>query len=62
MPKSTERLSAHVGADIPLEMRAALDAEARRYGVSASVVLRWALTAYLPGLQNGPVAPTEKAS
>ena len=62
MPESTRRLSVHIGADVPPEMRAALQATAKQHGVSASDVLRWALAAYLPALRDGPSAPKRKAS
>jgi hypothetical protein len=48
----------HVGAQIPIEMRAALEAEAERRHVSISDVLRWAIEYW----QARPEATTEKAS
>lgn len=62
MRKLPPRPTVHIGAAVPPAMHAALVAEAKRLGVSTSDVLRWALVAYFPALQNGSATPTEQAS
>ncbi len=61
MPELLDQSEARIAAKIPVEMRAALAAEAKRHGVSKSAVLRWALAAWL-GLADSPSAPTQRAS
>lgn len=62
MRKLTQGLTVHIGAEVPIEYRTVVHAEAQRLGVSASAVVRWALAAYFPQLQDDPTEPEEKSA